>query len=327
VVLVCRLHVTFIFEERQMKRRAFLSLFGGAVAAWPVRARAAAGKRPTVGFLVPGTQASYAQWLSGFVQRMRELGWRDSDNVEIIYRATEGVQERYAEIAAEFVKLKVDVIVATGSEGVVAAKQATSAIPIVFAATADPVAIGLVESLAHPGGNVTGLSAESTDFAGKEVELLRELVPGLQRLPILTNPDSPGMNGRDRQSKAAARAAGLEVVTLAVRRAEEITAAFDGLKNKADAIYCVPGPLTGTNRVRICYLGARSEAAGDLRPPELCRRRRPYVLWAGHRRSVPARRRFCRQDTPRREAGRYPRRATDQTLALHQPDHRQGTRS
>jgi len=182
---------------------------------------------------------------------MRELGWRDSDNVEIIYRATEGVKERYAEIAAEFVKLKVDVIVTSGSEGVVAAKQATSAIPIVFAATADPVAIGLVESLAHPGGNVTGLSAESTDYAGKEVELLGELVPGLHRLAILTNADSPGMMAETGKVQAAARAAGLDVVTLVVRRAEEITAAFDGLKNKADAIYCVPGPLTGENRVRI----------------------------------------------------------------------------
>jgi len=121
----------------------------------------------------------------------------------------------------------------------------------VFAATADPVAIGLVESLAHPGGNVTGLSAESTDYAGKEVELLGELVPGLHRLAILTNADSPGMMAETGKVQAAARAAGLDVVTLVVRRAEEITAAFDGLKNKADAIYCVPGPLTGENRVRI----------------------------------------------------------------------------
>jgi putative ABC transport system substrate-binding protein len=236
-----------------MKRRAFL-LLGGAAAAWPLRALSAAGKRPTVGFLVPGTQASYAQWIDAFAQRMRELGWRDGDNLQIIYRATEGVKERYTEIAAELVRLKVDVIVTAGSEGVVAAKQATSAIPIVFAATSDPVATGLVESLAHPGGNVTGLSAESTDYAGKEVELLRELVVGLQRLAILTNADSPGMMAETGKVQTAARAAGLEVVTLAVRRAEEINAAFDGLKNKADALYCVPGPLTGTNRVRIVTL-------------------------------------------------------------------------
>ena len=237
-----------------MRRRAFLSVFGGAVAAWPLRARAAPGKRPIIGFLLPGTQAAYAAWIASFTQRMRELGWRDGNNVEITYRATEGFKERYAEIAAEFVNAKVDVIVTSGSEGVVAAKQATSAIPIVFAATADPVAIGLVQSLARPGGNVTGLSAESTDFAGKEVELLRELVPGLQRLAILTNADSPGMMAETAKVQAAAQVAGLDVVTLAVRRAEEITAAFDGLKNKADAIYCVPGPLMATNRVRIVTL-------------------------------------------------------------------------
>ncbi len=235
-----------------MKRRAFLSL--GAAAAWPLRASSATAKRPVIGFLLAGTPAFYAQWLAGFVQRMRELGWEDSDNVEIIYRATDGANERLAEFAAEFVKLKVDVIVTSGSEGVLAAKQATSAIPIVFAATADPVAIGLVESLARPGGNVTGLSAESTDYSGKSVELMRELVPGLQRLVILTNADTPGMMAETAKVQTAGHAAGLEVVTLAVRNGDEITSAFDGLKGRADAVYCVPGPLTGSNRVRIITL-------------------------------------------------------------------------
>lgn len=185
---------------------------------------------------------------------MRELGWRDSDNVEIIYRATDGVKGRYAEIAAELVKLKVDVIVTSGSEGVVAAKRATSAIPIVFAATSDPVAIGLVASLAHPGGNITGLSAQSTDYAGKQVELLHELVPRLRRLAILTDADSPGAMAEAEKVQAAARTAGLEVVTLAARNAEDVTTAFDGLKNRADAVYCVPGPLASNNRVRIITL-------------------------------------------------------------------------
>ena len=148
---------------------------GAAAASWPLDARSAAAKRPTVGFLGPGTQAVYAQWIAGFAQRLRELGWVDGDNVAIVYRWTEGAKERYAEIASELVALKVDVIVTSGSEGVIAAKQATSTIPTVFAATSDPVATGLVASLAHPGGNITGLSAQSTDTAGKEVELLREV--------------------------------------------------------------------------------------------------------------------------------------------------------
>jgi len=167
--------------------------------------------------MVSGSQAAYTQNVAAFVQRMRELGWTDGDNVAIVYRWAEGVNERYAQIAAEFIKLKVDVIVTSGSEGIAAAKQATAAIPIVFAVTADPVAIGLVESLAHPGGNVTGLSGETTDFAGKEIELLRELVPGLQRLAILTNPNSPGMMAETVSVQAAARTVGLDVVTLLVR--------------------------------------------------------------------------------------------------------------
>ena len=122
-----------------MKRRAFLSLFGSAAAAWPLSVRAATGKRPVVGFMVSGSQATYTQNVAAFVQRMRELGWTDGDNVAIVYRWAEGVNERYAQIAAEFIKLKVDVIVTSGSEGIGAAKRATAAIPIVFAVTADPV--------------------------------------------------------------------------------------------------------------------------------------------------------------------------------------------
>jgi ABC transporter substrate binding protein len=135
-------------------------------------------------------------------------------------------------------------------------------------AFADPVAIGLVASLAHPGGNITGLSAESTDTAGKQVELLREVVPGLQRVAILTNADSPGMMAETASVQAAARTTGLEVVTLAIRRSEDITSAFDGLKSRADAVYCVSGPLMHR------YFGACGEAADDLRRPELCRGRR-----------------------------------------------------
>ncbi len=234
-----------------MRRRAFLSLFGGAAAAWPLSVRAATGKRPVIGFLSPGPQLAYATWIAGFTQRLRELGWRDGNNLEIIYRATDGVKERIPEIAAELVGLKVDVIVTSGSETVVAARQLTSAIPIVFAATADPVAAGLVASLAHPGGNVTGLSAQSTDYASKSVGLLREVVTGLQRVAILTDAANPGAMAEAAKVQIAARTAGLEFVTLAVHGGEEISSAIGGLKSGSDAVYCVPGPLASTNRVRI----------------------------------------------------------------------------
>src|SRR5262245_31424645 len=163
-----------------MTRREFIVLLGGAVAAWPLAARAQqTAKPPTVGVLGPGTPSSFGQWVTTFVRRLHELGWIEGRTVTIEYRWAEGRTERAADIAAEFVQRRVDVIVTSGTGIVLAAKQATSVIPIVFAATGDPVGTGLVTSLARPGGNVTGLSLEQTETVGKRFELLRELVPSL----------------------------------------------------------------------------------------------------------------------------------------------------
>ena len=235
---------------RQWKRRAFIRLLGGA-AAWPLAARAQqAGKLPTIGFLVVGTPSSHGQWVAAFVQRLRELGWIEGRTVAIEYRWAEGRPERFAEIAAEFVRFKVDVIVTSGA-AVLAAKQATSVIPIVFAVAIDPLGGGLVASLARPGGNVTGLSAQSPDLAGKRLELLREVVPGLRRLAILTNVDYPAAVVEMREAQAAAGAFGLEVVTLEIRKAEEIAFAFGKLKGRADALYICNDPVLNAHRIRI----------------------------------------------------------------------------
>jgi putative ABC transport system substrate-binding protein len=170
-----------------MRRRTFISLVGGA-AAWPFAAWGQqAGKLPTIGYL--GVSTSGGRRLAAFVQRLHELGWVEGRAVSIEYRWAEGRTERYAEIAAEFVRRKVDVIV-TSAAGVPAAKQATSVIPIVFTVASDPVETGLVASLTRPGGNVTGLSNQQADLAGKRIELLREIVPGLRRMAILANPRS-----------------------------------------------------------------------------------------------------------------------------------------
>jgi putative ABC transport system substrate-binding protein len=161
------------------RRRDFITLLGGAAAAWPLAARAQqAGKLPTIGFLVAGTPTSHGQWVAAFVQRLRELGWIEGRTTTIEYRWAEGRNERFAEIATELVQRQVDVIVTSATAAIVAAKQATSVILIVFAAAGDPVGTGLVASLARPGGNVTGLSIRQTDVAAKRVELLREIVPG-----------------------------------------------------------------------------------------------------------------------------------------------------
>jgi putative ABC transport system substrate-binding protein len=174
-----------------MRRRSFIGILGGAVA-WPLAGRAQQpAKSPTIGLFVPGTLSTDGQWTAAFVQRLRELGWIEGRTVAIEIRWAEGRSERFAEIAAELARLKVDVIVAAGTGAIIAAKQATAVIPIVFAVAADPVGTGLVASLARPGGNVTGLSLQQTDLAGKRLEILREVVPGLRRLAIMANVGSP----------------------------------------------------------------------------------------------------------------------------------------
>ena len=204
-----------------MRRRTFISLLG-SVAAWPVAARAQqAGKLPIVGYLGVTTAAAQPRLTSAFVQRMRELGWIEGRTVAIEYRWAEGRTERFTEIATEFVRLKVDVIVTAGA-GAAAAKQVTSLIPIVFEVAADPIGGGLVASLARPGGNVTGLSVQQTDLAGKRVELLREVVPGLRRLAILANVGNYTGALEMGEAQTAASKLGLEVITSEIRRAEDI---------------------------------------------------------------------------------------------------------
>jgi len=243
-----------------MKRREFIALLGGAAAAWPLAASAQqAAKLPTIGFLGQSTRSATSEWTAAFVQRLRELGWIDGRNVAIEYRWGEGRNERFAQIAAEFVRLKVDVIVTAGTPQVLAVKQATSVIPIVFAVAGDPVGTGLVASLARPGGNVTGLATLAADLAGKRLELLREVVPGLGRLAILGNVGNPLSVLELGEVQAAARTLGLEVHTLEIRRGQDIAPAFEALKDHADALYvCIDG-LVNTNRIRIntSALGAR----------------------------------------------------------------------
>jgi putative ABC transport system substrate-binding protein len=188
--------------------------------------------------------------VTAFVKRLRELGWIEGRTVAIEYRWGEGRSERFAEIAAEFARLKVDVIVTTGS-ATLAAKRATSVIPIVFALAADPVGAGYVASLARPAGNVTGLSVQSAEVAGKRLELLREVVPRLRRLATMVNVDDPGAVLEMREVQAAARTLGLEVATLEIRRAEDIAPAFGSLGSRAEALYVVGDPLVFTNRLRI----------------------------------------------------------------------------
>jgi putative ABC transport system substrate-binding protein len=184
------------------------------------------------------------------------LSWIEGRTVVIEYRWAEGRSERFAEIAAEFVRLKVDVMITTGTAPTLAAKRATSVIPIVFPAAGDPVGTGLVASLARPGGNVTGLSIQTTDIAGKRLELLREIVPKLRRLAIMAHGGAPASVLEAREVREAAGKFGIEASSSDVRRAEDIAPAFEALKERKDALYVVIDPLLTTNKVRINALAA-----------------------------------------------------------------------
>ena len=216
-------------------------------------ARAAAGRCRRSASWVRARGQAGAQWTACFVQRLRELGWIEGRTVTIEYRWAEGHDARFAAIASEFVRLKVDVIVSTGA-ALFPAKQATSAIPIVFAIAADPVGSGLVASLAQPGGNVTGLSLQQTDVAGKRLEMLREILPDLRRLGIMANVGGSTAAIEVGEAEAAARGFGLETVALEIRRVEDIAPAFDAFKGRLDALYVVGDPLVVTNRMRINIL-------------------------------------------------------------------------
>ena len=283
--------LTMLFS-RHTRRREVITLLGGA-AAWPLAARAQqAAKLRTIGFLGTTTPTVWASWTAAFVRRLGELGWIEGRSVAIEYRWAESRVERFTEIAAEFARLNVDVIVTAGL-GVAAAKQATSVVPIVFALSNDPVGSGLVASLARPGGNVTGLSTLQTDIVGKRLELLREVVPGLRRWAIMANAGFPDAVQEVGEVQATARTLGLELAMLEIRRAEDIAPAFEGLKSRADALYVCPDPLVFSNRLRIntLALGARLptmhgvrefvEAAGLMSYgpsyPDLFRRAADYV--------------------------------------------------
>jgi len=238
-------------------RRELLAALGGA-AAWPLAA-GAQQKLPTIGFLGANSPAVQRQWTTAFVQRLHELGWTEGHNLAIEYRWAEGRFDRSPAIIAEFVRLKVDVIVTHATANVVAAKQATSAIPIIFTSVADPVGNNLVASLARPDGNVTGLSAQIADVAGKRLELLREIIPGLRRLALMANVGVANAIMEMGEVQAAARTIGLDVATFEIRQTRDIEPAIEAFKNRAEALYVQGDPLFTSNRLRIntLALGAR----------------------------------------------------------------------
>jgi putative ABC transport system substrate-binding protein len=245
-----------------MQRREFITLLGGAAVAWPFAAHAQqAGRLPTIGFLGASwaSRSGEGQRLVAFLERLHELGWFEGRTLSIEYRWAEGRNERFTEIASEFARLKVDIIITYSTPAVIAVKQVTSVIPVVFAGAADPVGTGLVVSLSRPGGNTTGVSLQTTDIAAKRLELLRELLPGLRRVAIMAHLGNPNSMIEMNEVHVAGRTLSIDMVALEIRREEDIAPAFDAIKTRADALYVVLDPIMNAHRVRINILavGAR----------------------------------------------------------------------
>jgi putative ABC transport system substrate-binding protein len=282
-------------EALAVKRREFVTLIRGAAAAWPLAARAQEpGKRPMVGFLGDTTALGDGERAAAFARRLHDLGWIEGRTIAIEYRWADGRSERLAEIAAEFARLKVDIIITGGTPAVMAAKQAAPVVPIVFAAAGDPVASGLVTTLARPGGNVTGLSVLAVDLAGKRLNLLREAISNLDRLAIMGNVSNPLTVLELDDLKGAAPLLGLQLDPLEIRRSQDIAPALGSLKGRAGALYVCQDLLTrGSNRLRINTLALAArlpvmhasreylEAAGLMSYgpnfPDLYRRAAEYV--------------------------------------------------
>jgi len=240
-----------------VRRRDFIAALGAA-AAWPLAARAQAAKVPVLGFLGTTTPTAWSGPVAAFEKRLSDLGWMPGSTITIDYRWTEGRNELALEIAQKFVARKVDIIVA-GGNAVAAAKQATASIPIVFPVAVDPVGSGFVANLSHPGGNVTGLSLQGPDVAGKRLELLRTIVPGLHRIAIMIDIGYPAAQAEMEQCRAAAQILGLDTTVLALRQPEDIEPAFDSLHGNVQALYVVADAMTNAyhDRISTLALGAR----------------------------------------------------------------------
>jgi ABC-type uncharacterized transport system substrate-binding protein len=239
-----------------MRRRDFIAVVGGAAVAWPLAARAQPSAMPVIGFLRSSSIERSPHLVAAFLQGLKETGYVDGQNVAIAYRSAEGQYDRLAALAAELVRRRVNIIVATGgSAPAQAAKAATSAIPIVFTTGSDPVRDGLVTSLNQPGGNLTGISLLATDIGSKRLGLLRELIPDATTIALLLNPKNPDVGPYLQDVRRAARSLGQQIQVLNAANEEEIDVAFAAMaRERADALLLDPDPFLVSRREQIVTL-------------------------------------------------------------------------
>jgi putative ABC transport system substrate-binding protein len=244
-----------------MKRREFITLLGGAAAAWPLAAQAQqpASTVRRIGLLLPGNTRTTAVrgQLEAFRKGLKEYGWAEGQNIIVEYSFAEGREDALPAIAAELARLRLDVIVAEGTAAIQAAKTVTQTVPIVMATSADPVGTGLVANLNQPGGNITGLSLQTAELSGKRLQLLTEIVPGLARVAVLSNPLNP--NNSVEQTKAAAQALGIETHVVEVQAPDKFESAFAAVTAAhAGALMVLPDPLLYGQHPRIVTFTAAS---------------------------------------------------------------------
>ncbi len=246
-------------------------MLGGSAAAWPLGARAQqVGKIYRIAFLTAGASAGTPA-LPDFVEGLKQLGWVEGSNVIIEYRYADNRPERLPELAAELVRLNVDVIVAVGTLAPLAAKHATARIPIVMTSAGDPIGSGLVASLPRPGANVTGLSLMAPDLGGKRLELLKEIVPELKRVAVVWNASNPYPARVLKETEDAARQLKIEVQSLEVRVPDDVKSALEAaVRNKANGLISVEDPLTQSQRKQIGRLYGQKSTAGDVRSKRVC---------------------------------------------------------
>src|SRR5215468_9039571 len=260
---VCRAEVCYPFgrkhgRHRAVKRRQFITLVGGAAATWPLAARAQQSAVPAIGFLHPASLEAFAENLRGFRQGLKETGYVEGENVAFEFRWANGQLDRLPELAADLVRRRVAVIATASPPAAFAAKEATATIPIVFGMAQDPVKLGLVASLARPGGNLTGVNFLLTELAAKRLELLREMVPNAKRVAVLVNPaQASNTESTLREVQAGAQAMGLQIRVLSVGNSGEIDAAFTGFEHEhPDAVFVGSGTLFTGRRVQLTQWAA-----------------------------------------------------------------------
>ena len=241
-----------------MKRREFITLLGGAAAAWPLAARAQQAAMPVIGYLDSQSPGTFADYLRAFRQGLKDTGYVEGENVATEYRFAENQIDRLPALAADLVRRRVAVIVAGGPPAALAAKAATATIPIVFGAGDDPVKIGLVASLARPGGNLTGINFFAAELAAKRLELLREMMPAAARVAVLVDPNFTLTEFQVRDAETAARAMGLQIQVANASTSREINAAFATfVRDRPDALVVGTGPFVTSRRVQLALLAGR----------------------------------------------------------------------